>query len=288
MDAEMIKKALEALEQGDDAAAMEILKGMIVSAASGEEPEAEGDEPGAEGDGAEGVATPEAESVIDPKVVPAAETSPEEDDEDDPKKKMARKALHTMLRTLTGTNNLASALVQVSTFRKSHLTLETERQELANQRAILESAERRQLVVELVKLGAEFPSTVWADATSARPSKIKPRWAKMPIVELRAHVADQRTARGRKPTKVAGVRPPRGDANESPDDVDENGLTRRELKICSEMKCDPKDFALLKASRSRGQRTAGEIAQDTKDRASRVGEMVSLAMRPKGFKEEGN
>jgi hypothetical protein len=288
MEAEQIKKALEALEQGDDAAAMEILKGMIVSAASGEEQDAEGDEPGAEGDGAEGVATPEAESVIDPKVVPAAETSPEEeDDDDDPKKKMARKALHTMLRTLTGTNNLASALVQVSTFRKSHLTLETERQELANQRAILESAERRQLVVELVKLGAEFPSTVWADATSAKPSKIKPRWAKMPIVELRAHVADQRTARVlRKPAKAAGVRPPRGDA--SPDDVDENGLTKRELQICSEMKCDPKDFALLKASRSRGQRTAGEIAQDTKDRASRVGEMVSLAMRPKGFKEEGN
>jgi hypothetical protein len=268
VDPELIKKALEALEQGDDAAAMEILKGLIVSAASGEDPET--DEPGAEGDGAEGVADPPtAESVIDPKVVPASETADDED-EDDPKKKMARRALRTMLCKLTGTTNFAAALVQVSDYRASHLTLETERQALAIERATLESAERRQLVVELVKLGAEFPSTIWADATSTKPSKLKPRWVKMSIAELRTHVADQRVARGAKKPAVArpgNVQPPAGEETET------HGLTPMQLSICKEAGLKPEEFASLQAYRDNP-----NYITEVRAKTTAANEFVALAM----------
>lgn len=246
MDPELIKQALDAVEKGDAKAAVEILKGLIVSAAGGE-PEPDGDEDGSAGDGAEGVSppAPEKEVAEHPRVVDASADVTEDEDEDKPEKKVERKAMHALLRRLTGKATLASAVAEVETFRASHVTLETERQKLAKDRAVLESAERRQLCVSLITLGAEFPATVWSDPTAAKPSALKARWTKMPIEELRAHVADQKSARAKKTPKGAGVEPPIPGADES-ETVE---LTAEQIKICKEMGTDPKDFATLLSRR---------------------------------------
>lgn len=237
VDPKLIKQALEAIESGDAKAASEILKALIAAAAGSP---AEGEEPGAEGDGAPGIeAPPEAESVIDPKIV--AEGEIDEDEDEDDKKKMAKKAMLGMLGRLTDSKFLSEALVKVGEYRQSHLTLETERQQLAAQRATLESAERRQLVVALVKCGAEFPSTAWADD---KASKLQSRWITMPIVELRAHASAQKAARKSAPSPKPGITPPAGDAG-----TNEHGLTADEMRICLSMKCDPVDFAALKKFR---------------------------------------
>jgi hypothetical protein len=237
VDPKLIKQALEAIESGDAKAASEILKALIAAAAGSP---AEGGEPGAEGDGAPGIeAPPEAESVIDPKIVAEGEIDDAEDE--DEKKKMAKKAMMGMLGRLTDSKFLSEALVKVGEYRQSHLTLETERLQLAAQRATLESAERRQLVVELVKCGAEFPSTAWADD---KASRLQSRWLTMPIVELRAHAAAQKAARKSAPSPKPGITPPAGDAG-----TNEHGLTADEMRICLSMKCDPVDFAALKAFR---------------------------------------
>jgi hypothetical protein len=239
VDPKLIKQALEAIESGDAKAASEILKALIAAAAGSP---AEGGEPGAEGDGAPGIeAPPEAESVIDPKIVAEGEIDDAEDEDKDEKKKMAKKAMMGMLGRLTDSKSLSEALVKVGEYRQSHLTLETERQQLAAQRATLESAERRQLVVELVKCGAEFPSTAWADD---KASKLQSRWLTMPIVELRAHASAQKAARKSAPSPKPGITPPAGDAG-----TNEHGLTADEMRICLSMKCDPVDFAALKAFR---------------------------------------
>lgn len=254
MDPKLIKQALDAIQAGDDDAATEILKSLIAMAA-GAEPDADGDADGSEGDGAEGVASPvEAEAVEKPKVVDASAAPPppakkgddsdddKDEDDDTPEKKAMRKTLRAALRRATGKATTAEAVAEVEVFRASHLKLERGLQKLAADRAVLESAERRELAVELVKLGAEFPATVWADAAAAA-KVLKPRWAKMPLAELRSHVADQRAARGVKKT-ASGVRPPAGgDGSEVVE------LSAAELKVCADMGCEPKDFAALKRTR---------------------------------------
>lgn len=259
LDPALVQKALDAVEKGDAKAALDILKSLIASAA-GAEPPAEGDDDGSEGDGAEGVAPPatdddtETEAVEDPKVVDNAAAPPPaadgDDDDDDPKKpapvkNTAHRALIGMLHRLTGKTTLAESVAEVENFRASHLTLETERKKLSTERATMESAERRKLVTDLVKLGAEFPATVWADD---KATVIKPRWAKMPIAELRSHVAEQRAARGAK-TPKDGIKP--GLDSTSPEVAK---LSASELAICSQMKCDPKDFASLKSFRDSGKK----------------------------------
>jgi len=251
MDPSLIKQALEAIEKGDAKAALEILKGLVASAAGADASEPDGDE-GSEGDGAEGVAPPaETEAVEDPKVVDSAAPTAKGDDSDDdddkdapPAKKAARRAMHAMLCSLTGAKSFGEALSQVEVFRASHLTLETERKKLAVERSVMESAERRKLVIELVTLGAEFPSTVWADD---KATTIKPRWVRMPIAELRSHVSEQKAARGTKKS-AGGVQPPAGNASPGPSYT---ALSAMELQICAETKCDPKDFMALKAMRER-------------------------------------
>ena len=219
MDPSLIKQALEAIEKGDAKSALDILKGLVASAAGAEPDGDEGD--GGEGDGAEGItqadeATPMGAET--PKVVAESGTTPDgstedddEDDDEDPKKKKERKAMNRLIRRETGASSLLEALNVIKDFKASHLTLETERRKLSADRAVLESAERRQLCVNLIKLGAEFPATVWADPTATKPSKLKARWSAMPIADLRSHVAEQFSARGGKRAPAA-IQPPPGTA----------------------------------------------------------------------------
>jgi hypothetical protein len=278
LDPELVKQALDAVEKGDAKAAIEILKGLIASAA-GAEPEPDGDEDGSEGDGAEGVAppatatdgdVPEEESVEHPVIEDGEEgadaaESPEDEEDGKPKpKKMALRAGVAMLLRIAGTADVMEALNVVETWKASHIALETERKQLAKERAILTSAERRKLVVELIQLGADFPATIWADPTMKQPSKLKSRWEKMPIEELRAHVTEQRAAR-KAPVKLAktplapkasairrgvpgDVHAPTGAGDET--DFEALGLDANDLQLCKATGCEPAVFARLKNTRN--------------------------------------
>jgi hypothetical protein len=256
LDPAVVKQALEAIEKGDSAAALDILKGLIASAAGADPDPGEGD--GGQGDGAEGVTQPDEATemgVEDPKVVAssAEPIDPDDEDDDDPKKKKERKAMRRLLFRETGTSTMAECLNAVKDFKASHLTLETERQKLAKDRAVLESAERRKLCVELITLGAEFPGTVWADPTVAKPSKLKSRWEGMPIAELRSHVGEQRSARGAKRSMSAtALRAPTGVA--APDGVDLTDDEQKEIAKLSAVdrmaveKFDAMDWSILRTT----------------------------------------
>jgi len=166
----------------------------------------------------------------------AAETAaPPAKEEEKPE---AVAAAASRLMRLSGAESFVGAVAEVEVWRASHIKLETETARLAAERAVLEAAKRREMVAELVKLGAEFPSTVWADDSA---TKIKSRWLAMSMADLEAHVSEQRAARGGKApppkTPVGGT-------------VDANGLDARELQICKETGCDPKTFAMLKSRRT--------------------------------------
>lgn len=192
-------------------------------------------------------AAPDASGEATAGAVPA--TPGEQAPPEKPEKKAEVAAASARLMRLTGAASFGDAVDMVSTFRESHVELEKGRAALAADRAVLESAERRKLCVELVTLGAEFPSTVWADD---KQSALKSRWLKTEIAELRAHVAEQRQARKGK-TPPAAKPPAHVAAGESAETADVTALvaqlSARELQICKDTKCEPSRYALLKAQR---------------------------------------
>lgn len=263
MDPSLVKSALDAVQKSDGDAALEVLKGLIASAAGAEADEAD------EGAGSADSAADGLPDATDPTVTESAAPPPPaskddsadssddgSDDSEDPAKKAARKAMRVQLQRLTGASSMAEALATVETYRASHLTLETERQKLATERAALEADERRGLCAELVKLGAEFPGTIWADS-SAKPMQLKARWTSMPIAELRQHVKEQRTARASKTPKAKVEIKPAPSATPALEAEGEGQefntphgtvtLSAREMRFCNDAKADPKVYAANKA-----------------------------------------
>lgn len=194
MDPKQVAAALDALIAGDSDKCADLLKGIIAQAAGAPAEPAPPADPPAE---MEAAAAPPA---ADPEAPPA------EDDEEEEKATVAASA---RLVRLSGKATAAEAVEEIEAWRASHLALQAELKKLAAERADLESAERRRLCGDLVRLGAEFPSTVWADGNAVA---LKPRWSNMPIAELRTHVAEQRAARGGKapsaPKTPAGGKQP--------------------------------------------------------------------------------
>lgn len=258
MDPKLVRQALEAIESGDSKAAAEILKNLIAAAAGADDTE-DGDADGSEGDGAEGTAPPaetETESAEDPKVVAnggdPGEGDEEEDDKAPPAKKAAYKAMRATLSRLTGGKNIVEVLSRVLEYKAAYDSRELDQQKLRKDRAAIEANERRELCVELIKLGAEFPATVWADP---KAKTLKARWSKMPLVELRQVVGDHKAARG--PRKPGAIQPPAGDAQPSEHaDVDlaaeVAALSAVDLAICKDTNCDPKEFVRLRRFRDKG------------------------------------
>lgn len=208
MDPKLIGDAIDAIEAGDSAKALEILKQLVVSAAGGTT-DAGGDGAGAGGDGAgAGDGPPPADMV----------------------------AASAKLRTLTGKPSVGAALEEVEAWRASHLAREAEAAAAANERIVLEASERRRLVGELVKLGAEIPAVgtatgAWADAAGTVPCA---RLQAEPLADLRARVAALSASKGATPPGPGPV-PPAGQ--------NELGLTPEQLSYCAEYKVDPKTYA---------------------------------------------
>lgn len=99
-------------------------------------------------------------------------------------------------------------------------------------RAEADDTERRALVGQLVRCGAELPATAWEDRAGAVPVA---RLRSEPLDGLRARVAVLTAGKG-----LASVEPPTGAAA---------GLSENELRICKDTGCDPERFAALKARR---------------------------------------
>lgn len=178
MDPKLVKEALDALIAGDTEKCAELLKGAIASAASGESAEP-----------ADAPPAPDAAASAAPPA--EGDAAPKPDDEE----KKAAVVATTRLLAATGAKDVVAALAAVDVFKASHIALEAERQKLAEDRAILESAERRALCVELIRLGAEVPATVWADDSA---SKLRPEWLEVRLDTLRSKVSAQKLARGGK------------------------------------------------------------------------------------------
>lgn len=234
MGPELVRQALDALIGGDAEKCSEILKGLIAEAAGGEAAEPAAEE--APKDEAPAPEAPAPEAMADAPPV-----------EEDPKKKEDAVAASALLR-MTGAVSLSAAVAQTALYRASHIELETERQKLANERAMLESAERRKGCVDLVALGGRAPSTVWADSSASAP---KSYLASMPISDFREFVSDAIKASGR------AAKPAPKDATAQP--VEASGgrtfstqhgsvtLSAREVSDCESLKVDPAVYAANKA-----------------------------------------
>jgi phage I-like protein len=163
---EVIRKALDAIEAGDESAALQILKELIASAAG---------------------AAPE------PEEPPAAEASPDMP----PEEQTALAALAREACTLTGHSSAGEAL---EALRALYAERAQRAQTDAAEAAARELSSRRELVGELVKLTVEYPSTAWADAEKRIPCK---RLSDEPIADLRARVATLRALRKGQPASKA-------------------------------------------------------------------------------------
>ena len=214
MDPDKLKAAIEALKAQDGDAALKILEEMLIGAPT-EDPAPEA---GAEalGEGAE------------PK----------------PEDPATLAAVSSLLMTLTGASTPGAA---VEVFRG----LKTRVDSLDADRAVIELSERRGLIADLVKLGAEVPATAWeGDAKDQKPAA----HLSGPIVSLRERVAKVKAARG----LSGGHKPPASGESLTTAQPGAkvitlaNGatvtLSAADLAGCKKLNIAPEEFAARKAA----------------------------------------
>ena len=179
-----------------------------------------------EGEPAPTETTPDEEPMVeaeDPEAPPA---------EEDETKGEAVAATARILR-LTGRSTLSASLDEVATWRASHLELEQGRAKLQAEQAKLEAGERRTLAGELVKLGVELPSTIFEDASAAKP-KLSKRLLDEPIGDLRKRAATWRAAKGSHVVMSA----PKSESSQP---------TETAAELCARFGTDPKLVADIRA-----------------------------------------
>lgn len=220
MDPKLVSKAVDVLEKGDAKGALDILKGLLVSAAGGDPAASEEEKP-----------KPDAPA-------PAATNATPPAPEDEEKKKDAAMAAASLAIALTGKPDVGSAMAELS--RRSKLAVDVEEREskLAADRDKLDAGERRRLVGQLVKLGVEIPATAWADDKGTVPC---PRLANEPLEELRARVATLSAA----PNVTRAAEPLTPPNTPAANGNGTAALTAEQLAICAELGCKPEDFAAL-------------------------------------------
>jgi len=180
---------------------------------------------------------------------PASEPMPDEamkDGKDDEAKAEMMAARQSLLRE-TGAHSMLEALSAVASWKASHVKLEAERAKLAQERAALESAERRGLVAELVKLGFETPATAWSDSGATKPAE---PWASMAIDALKSRVGKLRASKGTGVAVSQRLDTPRVSESGSQSFTIGNQvveLSARELANCAKAGAKPEDYARNKA-----------------------------------------
>lgn len=174
------------------------------------------------------------------------------DKTEDEEKKAEVMAAASRLMRLSNRSTLLEALVEAETWRESHIALDAERKKLSAQREALELGERKKLVADLVKLGAETPATAWEDATK---SALKPckRLMGEAVEDMRKRVAALSAARGNKPVPNAPAAP--SAPADGGAEVNVRGtivrLSAREVAICAERNTDVAIYAANKLASGR-------------------------------------
>lgn len=207
MNAETVRKLLDAIEAGDLEALKAMAKDLIAEAASGE-PVGTGDS----GDG-DGDATGD-----DAALSGTADDDPTKTDEE----KKALSAAVAELRSLTGKSSFGEML---ATVRRWHSDIEAAQK----RQAALDYSSRQDLVAQLVKLGYETPATAWdGDAKERKPQA---RLLSEPLSDLRSRVQKlSETPRG------AGHKPPLKPGEST-------ALTPRQQEYCKRHNLTPEQFA---------------------------------------------
>lgn len=180
---------------------------------------------------------------------PASDPMPDEamkDGSEDEAKAEMTAARQSLLRE-TGAHSMLEALSAVASWKASHVKLEVERAKLAQERAALESAERRGLVAELVKLGFETPATAWADSGATKPAE---PWASMGLDALKSRVGKLRASKGAGVAVSQRLDTPRVSESGSQSFTIGNQvveLSARELANCAKAGAKPEDYARNKS-----------------------------------------
>lgn len=181
-----------------------------------------------------------------PAEEPPAEEPPPAEMAADPEKDKPEEMVAAMkrVRALSGRKSTVETLADAEVWHASHIALESERQKLAADRAILESAKRRKGCADMVAAGVRTPAEVWADplAESLAP---KPYLLSMPIADFDALVAD--ALKGGSKTKAPPSPSKDGkNADGSREFVTKHGpytMSARELQKCADKKIDPAKYA---------------------------------------------
>lgn len=199
MDPAKVKAALDALINGDTEACASILKDMIaVAAGGGEETPPAADAGAALGDAA-----------------------------DEPKPGDEQKAALAALTALTGKASAGEAVAFLSKAIDRLAKVEA-------REAALELSSRRELVADLVKLGAETPATAWeGKAEDRNPCK---RLSAEPIDDLRERVE-----------ALSKANPGQRKAEPPPREEPVKQLSKAERDYCAKHSITPEQFEARKA-----------------------------------------
>jgi hypothetical protein len=150
----MIKKILQVAQEGDGEAALTLLQEIVVEYASG---------------------APADEAPADPTAAASDPPVPTEEEQ-------AMSALSRDVVALVGAKSAGEAATRVKEIVAAHAETEARAR-------TLEQSERRALVANLVKIGAETPATAWENADAEGEARTpRKRLADEPIAELRSRV----------------------------------------------------------------------------------------------------
>lgn len=165
-------------------------------------------------------------------------------------------ALRSTLLRETNRKTPIEALSVISQWKTSHANQAENEAKLETERTQLEASDRRALVGELVKLGAESPASAWKKGADGLPDgkTPAPMFARLTLDELRVHVEAKRAHAKAGVGGLGGqllTPPASGESEEGGKDVVVGTtlvkLSAREVKLCTERKIDLAVYAANKA-----------------------------------------
>lgn len=206
MSPELLKKILDAIASGDEKAQAALLPEIVAAMA-----------------GAEGA--PDTSAPADPLAAAADPAAP----------KPEEAAAMSALMKLTGKASLGEAIAH-------YTSLATRVTKLDADSAVLELSSRRELVGDLVKLGAELPATAWEpladNAAADAPRTPVKRLMSEPVADLRARVA----LLGKSKPAAAKIEPPEAGGTDTL-----IALSKDEVAFCAKHGLTPEQYAAKKA-----------------------------------------
>jgi hypothetical protein len=140
-----------------------------------------------------------------------------------------------------GKTDVAETVSDALRCRAIAVDLEKREAKLAKDQAVLDGAEIRRIVGELVKRGTIGVSIAWGDEKGTVPAE---QWLGMGVVGMRAMLAKSPAT-----ARTAGPKPPAAD--------DDLGLTEYEVAMCKRRKIDPAKYAASPARIHAVTKTAG-------------------------------